>query len=352
MIVKDTQAPVVPVLADVTGECGATVTAPTTTDACSGTITGTTTDPLSYSAQGTYLVHWTFNDGNGNTSTATQNVIVKDTQAPVVPVLADVTGECGATVTAPTTTDACSGTITGTTTDPLSYSAQGTYLVHWTFNDGNGNTSTATQNVIVKDTQAPVVPVLADVTGECGATVTAPTTTDACSGTITGTTTDPLSYSVQGTYLVHWTFNDGDGNTSTATQNVIVKDTQAPVVPVLADVTGECGATVTAPTTTDACSGTITGTTTDPLSYSVQGTYLVHWTFNDGNGNTSTATQNVIVKDTQAPVVPVLADVTGECGATVTAPTTTDTCSGTITGNDHRSVELQRARDLPGALDV
>ena len=425
VIVKDTQAPVVPVLADVTGECGATVTAPTTTDECSGTITGTTTDPLSYSAQGTYLVHWTFNDGNGNTSTATQNVIVKDTQAPVVPVLADVTGECGATVTAPTTTDACSGTITGTTTDPLSYSAQGTYLVHWTFNDGNGNTSTATQNVIVKDTQAPVVPVLADVTGECGATVTAPTTTDACSGTITGTTTDPLSYSVQGTYLVHWTFNDGNGNTSTATQNVIVKDTQAPVVPVLADVTGECGATVTAPTTTDACSGTITGTTTDPLSYSVQGTYLVHWTFNDGNGNTSTATQNVIVKDTQAPVVPVLADVTGECGATVTAPTTTDACSGTITGtttdplsysvqgtylvhwtfndgngqhqhghaecdcegypgaggagvggcdrgmrgdrdgadhdrrvqrddhrNDHRSVELQRARDLPGALDV
>ena len=87
---------------------------------------------MSYSAQGTYLVHWTFDDGNGNTSTATQNVIVKDTQAPVVPVLADVTGECGATVTAPTTTDACSGTITGTTTDPLSYSAQGTYLVHWT----------------------------------------------------------------------------------------------------------------------------------------------------------------------------------------------------------------------------
>ena len=41
----------------------------------------------------------------------------------------------------------------------------------------------------------------------------------------------------------------------------------APVVPVLADVTGECSATATTATTTDNCSGTITGTTTDDLTY-------------------------------------------------------------------------------------
>ncbi|QDW20134.1 gliding motility-associated C-terminal domain-containing protein [Flavobacterium sp. KBS0721] len=332
VIVKDTQKPVQPVLADVTGECSATATAPTTTDNCTGTITGTTSDPLTYNAQGTYTITWDFNDGNGNTETATQKVIVKDTQKPVQPVLADVTGECSATATAPTTTDNCAGTITGTTSDPLTYNAQGTYTITWSFNDGNGNTETATQKVIVKDTQKPVQPVLADVTGECSATATAPTTTDNCAGTITGTTSDPLTYNAQGTYTITWSFNDGNGNTETATQKVIVKDTQKPVQPVLADVTGECSATATAPTTTDNCAGTITGTTSDPLTYNAQGTYTITWNFNDGNGNTETATQKVIVKDIQKPVQPVLADVTGECSATATAPTTTDNCAGTITG--------------------
>src|SRR3569623_365896 len=148
------------------------------------------------------------------------------------------------------------------------------------------------------DTVPPLVPTLADVTGQCSATVTVATTTDACSGTITGTTSDPLTYTTQGTFVVHWTFDDGHGNTSTANQNVIVKDTVPPLVPTLADVTGQCSATVTVATTTDACSGTITGTTSDPLTYTTQGTFVVHWTFDDGHGNTSTANQNVIVKDT------------------------------------------------------
>ena len=41
--------------------------------------------------------------------------------------------------TAPTATDACAGTITGTTSDPLTYSTQGTFTITWVFNDGNGN---------------------------------------------------------------------------------------------------------------------------------------------------------------------------------------------------------------------
>jgi cation transporter-like permease len=342
VIVKDVTAPAIPTLADVTGECSASVTAPTTSDNCAGTITASTNDPLSYTSQGSYVVTWTFDDGNGNTSVATQNVIVKDVTAPAIPTLADVTGECSASVTAPTTSDNCAGTITASTNDPLSYTSQGSYVVTWTFDDGNGNTSVATQNVIVKDVTAPVIPTLADVTGECSASVTAPTTSDNCAGTITATTNDPLSYTSQGSYVVTWTFDDGNGNTSVATQNVIVKDVTAPVVPTLADVTGECSASVTAPTS-DNCAGTITATTNDPLSYSAQGTYVVTWTFDDGNGNTSVATQNVIVKDVTAPVVPTLADATGECSASVTAPSTSDNCSGTITAttNDPLSYSAQ-----------
>ncbi|MCZ4245926.1 hypothetical protein, partial [Pedobacter punctiformis] len=332
VIVKDVTKPVKPVLADVSGECSATVTAPTTTDNCSGTITGTTTDQLTYTTQGTHIITWTFTDAAGNIETATQNVIVKDVTKPVKPVLADVSGECSATATAPTTTDNCSGTITGTTTDQLTYTTQDTHIITWTFTDAAGNIETATQNVMVKDVTKPVKPVLADVSGECSATATAPTTTDNCSGTITGTTTDQLTYTTQGTHIITWTFTDAAGNIETATQNVIVKDVTKPVKPVLADVSGECSATVTAPTTTDNCSGTITGTTSDALTYTTQGTYIITWTFTDAAGNMETATQNVIVQDLTKPVKPVLADVTGECSATVTAPTTTDNCSGTITG--------------------
>jgi gliding motility-associated-like protein len=84
---------------------------------------------------------------------------------------------------------------------------------------------------------------------------------------------------------------------------VQVKDTTAPLAPILADVNGQCSVTVSVPTTDDDCAGTITATTSDPLSYDIQGNYTITWTFDDGNGNSSTATQNVQVKNTiSAPV--------------------------------------------------
>ena len=232
VIVLDDQAPVADVnpLPDVTGECSATATAPTATDNCAGTVTGTTSDPTTYNEQGTYTITWTFDDGNGNTSTETQTVIVLDDQAPVADVnpLPNVTGECSATATAPTATDNCAGSVMGTTSDPTTYNEQGTYTITWTFDDGNGNTSTETQTIIVIDDQAPVADVnpLPDVTGECSATATAPTATDNCAGSVTGTTSDPITYNEQGTYTITWTFDDGNGNTSTETQTVIVLDDQ------------------------------------------------------------------------------------------------------------------------------
>ncbi len=75
-----------------------------------------------------------------------------------------------------------------------------------------------------------------------------------------------------------------------ATQNVIVKDVTAPVAPTLADVTGECEASVTAPTAQDNCAGTITASTNGSFVLYPQGTHVVTWTFDDGNGNTSVAT--------------------------------------------------------------
>lgn len=86
--------------------------------------------------------------------------------------------------------------------------------------------------------------------------------------------------------------------------NVIVGDNLAPVPnqATLPTVTGDCNTTISNfPTATDNCAGTITATTTDPLSYYTPGTYTIHWSYNDGNGNISTQNQNVTVSLPAAP---------------------------------------------------
>jgi gliding motility-associated-like protein len=332
VIIDDVMAPAVPALLNILGECSATVTLPTTTDNCAGTVTATTTDALTYNVPGTYTVIFTFNDGNGNITTVPQQVTVTDTAAPIAPVLATITEQCSATVTLPTANDACGGVITATTTDPLEYTAQGTYTVTYTFTDASGNSVQATQTVIVDDTIAPVAPTLSAVSQACSITVTAPTTTDNCAGTITGTTSDPTTYNVPGTYTISWTFDDGNGNSVMVNQSVTVTTNSGPIAPVLATIVEQCSATVTTPTTTDGCGGTITGTTTDPTTYTTQGTFVINWTFTDGSGNSVSSSQTVIVDDTAAPVTPALANATGECTVTVTPPTATDNCAGTITG--------------------
>ncbi|MNY12582.1 hypothetical protein D3C86_1456700 [compost metagenome] len=151
---------------------------------------------------------------------------------------------------------------------------------------------------VVKTYRLPIVDQaqLSDVNGECTVTVTAPT---ADYGYITATTTDPLTYSTPGTYTITWTYTNETGSV-TQTQTVVVEDTTDPVVGQLQAVAVACNETVTAATATDSCAGTITGTTTDPVSYATAGTYTINWTFNDGNGNSVTAQQSVVVSCSSA----------------------------------------------------
>jgi hypothetical protein len=80
---------------------------------------------------------------------ASQNVVIDDISNPYTPTLADLTDECSVTATAPTTSDNC-GTVTGTTSDPLTYTIQGILpTINWTPVDGNGNVVVASQNVVI-----------------------------------------------------------------------------------------------------------------------------------------------------------------------------------------------------------
>ncbi|OXA90390.1 T9SS type A sorting domain-containing protein [Flavobacterium hercynium] len=96
-------------------------------------------------------------DSNGCFTTRSFTLInTPDNSAPVPDLLnlPDITGYCSifsSEITVPTATDNCAGTINATTTDPLNYTATGNYSITWTYDDGNGNITTQTQNVIVLD---------------------------------------------------------------------------------------------------------------------------------------------------------------------------------------------------------
>ena len=96
-------------------------------------------------------------DANENPYNFNLSGIGLDNVPPVLPVLPVLRGQCLVNVLAPTTTDNCSGTVTGTTTNPLSYTSQGTYTINWSFKDARNNTTTAQQTVIVDDTISPYV---------------------------------------------------------------------------------------------------------------------------------------------------------------------------------------------------
>jgi hypothetical protein len=311
------------------------------TDNCGTSTLGIDISSFTCANIGANNVVFSATDASGNVGTCTAVVTVSDTTSPVTPTLADITGECTATATAPTTTDNCAGTVTGTTTDPLTYSAEGTYVITWTFDDGNGNTTTATQNVIIDDLTAPVTPTLADLTDECTATAVAPTTTDNCVGTVTGTTTDPLTYNTQGTFVITWTFDDGNGNTSTATQNVIIDDITLPTATNIDTAYAECIGDVLVDITlvddeADNC-GTPTVTYVGDVASNGTGcgdTITRTYNVSDDAGNNIDVTQVIIINDVTPPTasnpvtlnVVCLADVPSTAGAPVWVTDEADNC--------------------------
>lgn len=331
-------------LPNLSAECAITVSAPTTTDVCDGIVVGTTSDPLIYSAEGVYVINWVFTDLAGNTTTATQSILIDDVSDPIpdLAVLPDEIAECSvSSIVPPTATDNCSGSITAITAASFPITTQGTTVITWIYDDNFGNVIFQTQNVIISDLTAPVPDSasLEVVTAECSlSSLTTPTATDNCGGAISVTNDATFPIAVQGATTVTWTFTDLSGNSSTQTQNVLIDDTAAPSATVvnLPDVTAECELLeLIAPATIDNCGGLVSATNDAALPFLTQGTTIVTWTFTDVNGNSSTQTQNVIIADVSGPTptLAALPDVNGLCSALVSPPFAVDNCSGLTVGS-------------------
>ena len=368
--VLDTIAPTVSCPADMIqdqdpGVCSADITVPniTTADNCSGetiswTVSGATTASgtgqpgLQTFFVGLSTVDVTATDASGNTSNCSFTVTVNDTVAPAIPVLADSVGECSVTVAAPTTTDNCNGTITGTTTDPTTVTAQGTTVITWTFDDGSGNVSTATQNVIINDAVAPTATDIDTVFAECIGDVAIDVTlvddeADNCTaapvvayvGDVASNGTG-CNDTITRTYIV----TDDAGNSINVNQIIILNDTTAPTasnpitlnVVCLAEVPSGTGATSWVTDEADNCS-TPTVTLIGDVSSNGTGcndTITRTFEVTDACGNSIQVQQLIIINDDIAPILDnaSLADVTGTCDVTPATPTATDNCLGSIDG--------------------
>ncbi|MDP9469306.1 MAG: HYR domain-containing protein [Chloroflexota bacterium] len=325
--VADTTAPIIAAHGDETAEAtsanGAlvTYTAPTATDAVDGTLTASCL-PASGSqfALGTTTVICNVSDAAGNAATATTfTVTVEDTTAPIIDShaneTAEATGPNGAivTYTAPNATDAVDGTITAICV-PASGStfALGTTTVACNVSDAAGNAATQTTfTVTVTDTTAPEVVVPAnqtvEATGPAGAVVTyTAMATDLVDGSV-AVSCLPASgstFPLGGPYTVACSATDAASNTGSGSFTVTVVDTTAPVVAqpanITVDPTSVNGAVVTytAPSATDAVSGTITASCL-PASGSTFaiGTTTVTCSATDGAGNTGTTSFTVTVNN-------------------------------------------------------
>ncbi|MCZ7556194.1 MAG: HYR domain-containing protein [Bacteroidia bacterium] len=313
--------------------------APVASDIC-GSVTITNNAPSLFPV-GTTTVTWRATDGSGNTATATQLVTINDTQqpnitAPAALVLANDPGLCGKnrssfSLGTPTVSDNCPG-VTFSNNAPVFF-PRGLTVVTWTALDAHGNTRTATQNVTINDTQPPTISTLPPVTANndpniCGraranTALGTPTAADNCV-TVTITNNAPVTFPV-GNTTVTWTATDGSGNTATSTQLVTIIDAQPPTITAPAAVNlvndpGQCGRAKTNialgnPTTADNCG--VTSVTNNAPNFFPVGTTIVTWTAQDARGNTATANQTVIIRDTEKPTIFAPAAVTVDANATL-----------------------------------
>ncbi|MFB0904203.1 MAG: HYR domain-containing protein, partial [Nonlabens sp.] len=298
-------------------------------------------------------------DASGNTASCSFDVVVADTELPVVvtkPVTVQLSASGQASITAAQINNASSDNcgIASYAIDIKDFTCAnvGDNTVTLTVTDVNGNVATQTAIVTVEDKVAPVV-VTKDITIQLNASGTASIvaadvnngSTDACGISLVELDKTSFTCANVGDNTVTLTVTDINGNVAMQTAIVRVEDKIAPEVLTNGDKNvntdfNVCGATVVvSASATDNCSvDTPTGVRNDALAldavYPV-GTTTITWTVTDGSGQKATSTQIVTVVDSQNPTIATLSaiNVNADAGVCTYAsiqlakPTATDNCS-------------------------
>jgi len=226
--------PDVEILPDLTSECVITeLTPPTATDTVSGTVLiGTTDIILPITKQGNTVITWHFENDNGNIEEQTQMVIIDDITEPEIDnvSLPDIKAECEVnSLTQPTATDNCLGTIFGSHDTVLPINTQGTTLITWRYHDSNGNNIQQTQKIIINDETFPNVltkDTIIDVAGVSSISINPDQidngSSDNCD--FLSMSVEPDTFSKSGDYPVLLSVEDKANNVSSAVATVTVID--------------------------------------------------------------------------------------------------------------------------------
>ena len=278
-----------------------------------------------YNGPQVVTVTLTATDNSGNTTICTFEVELEDNLPPVVTCPDDITqgndtGECGAVVEFMfSSTDNCS--VDEEVAVPASGSLfpVGETTVVVTATDAAGNTGTCSFTVTIVDEEDPVAVcpdniIQGNDLAECDAVAvfTLPNSTDNCPGVMTEA--DPPSgtvfVSVGMSLTVTVTATDAASNTATCTFTVTVEDDEAPLAGCPGDISqgndpGACGAIVEFELlpTTDNCPGATSEADPPSGSFFPVGVTVVVVTATDAAENTNTCTFEVVVEDTEDPVV-------------------------------------------------
>ena len=350
---------------------------------------------------GSVTVTFTASDACGNESTCTGEITIDDTNPPVFSNCpADVTlstdDACGNTpiFSFPDATDDCNVTVTQTagpasgTVFPL-----GTTTLEFTATDDCGNTDVCEYDITVIDQDNPEVscPIGNTIkcvdTGTCtwmsDNTVAPNTGLDECPGlsityTITGATMgsglDDATGEIfnLGTSTVTYTIEDGSGNTSTCSFDVVVEDCEDPVITCATDLTVNCGDP--AATTIADWQATVSGTdncdtavevsallfnTVSGCGNTMAETYI--FTVTDDAGNTSTCLSIYTIEDITPPEITCPTDLVLECGdaenpalisAWLATATATDGCDMPALTNDYTNLPTDLVCNGGGSVTV
>jgi subtilase family serine protease len=366
--VNDTQVPVISgmpediVVNNDAGLCSANVTwdAPSAADNCDVDSFASNWDPGDAFPVGTTIVTYTATDIHGNKQTASFEVVVTDSELPVINGMPEdiaVNNDadlCSAIVTwdAPSAADNCDVESFGSDWDPGDAFPVGTTIVTYTATDIHGNKQTASFEVVVTDSDLPVINgmpediVVNNDAGLCSAIVTwdAPFAADNCEVDSFTSNWEPGDAFPVGTTIVTYTAEDVHGNVHTASFEVVVTDSELPVINGIPEEfavnndAGLCSAIVTwdAPFAADNCDVESFGSDWDPGDAFPVGTTTVTYTAEDVHGNVHTASFNVVVKDNELPVIngmpeDIVVSIDADSdGAIVTwdEPTVSDNCGG------------------------
>lgn len=127
-----------------------TLIPPTVSNGCV-TFEGTTTTTLPLVNQGNTVITWNYDDGNGNTLSQDQTVVINDETNPTPDAssLPSISALCEVSATdapTPTGTDNCTEvTVNSNISFPIT--DQNINEIVWTYEDGHGNTTTQTQTI-------------------------------------------------------------------------------------------------------------------------------------------------------------------------------------------------------------